>query len=162
MLLLVGGGRDLLEPREVWAIGFIAGIILTLIIAVIGLGLPDVRGVRISPRTMTILQSKSMFAIVMTFLISTIIYGFVEESHVYSGFIDGVSTFLLISNYASLVLAGYRIEFVLPAFLALSKSEESMLAFDWGQVALLTLVLKHRKTLTSILLRRTRSSKEHS
>lgn len=137
--------------RDMWFLGFISGIILTLIVGILGLGLPDVGGSTYTSRNILVLQSKYMFAVTMTFLISVIVYGFVEGKPVYSGFIDGVSAFLIFSSYISLIVAGYTPEYPLPLLLAISNSRSHMLIFDWGQVGILTLTYKNRKKLLKLV-----------
>ena len=137
--------------------GFVASIICMFVGALAGFGIPNPYGggLELSLAGLLTLYSKSMFVMLMVFIASIIVYGFIEGSRAVSGFVDGAAFSLAVSSYLVIFLSGYRVDTLLPLFVALSRGGEGVaLSLDWGQVAILTLILKNRSTILSRLLPR--------
>jgi len=141
------------RPYDSWSLGFLASLILILICCAISLGLPS-PGVKpfISGSVwLFIMYSKIMFGTLMVYVISLVVYGFSNGKPIASGFIDGASISLLLMSYLILLLAGYSIDSIWPLLIQVTIEGKTSLILDWGQIAILTLVLKNKRLIVKIL-----------
>ena len=142
---------------EFWGIGFTISLIISVILIFAGTAIPNPSGYtyylsNVANSTTTF--SKSLFLIILFYLITLAFYGFSEKKF-FSGLLDGASTVLIVTSYLALILMGYNINLLLPLLLGVSmEGGRPSLIVDWGQIALITMVLKYRVKLYNVLRRR--------